>query len=278
MSLEPGQMDWANAQAGDAPSNYERLMVPGMFTVFGRRLLEIAAPQPGDRVLDVACGTGIVARLAAEAIGPTGVVVGADIGEPMLAFARSVPATPRAAEIDYRQGPAGALPVEDGSADLATCQQGLQFFDDRPAALAEMRRALVAGGRVAIATQGPIEASPIFAAIAVALGRHVSPQAVEMVQAPFVLDDPDELGAMLETAGFEQVEAHAEIVEISFQPFESTPQVVLGSPIGPVLAGVPPERRDAYEQDVRDALASRREDDGAARAPHRLVFATGTNP
>lgn len=133
--------------AGSAPENYEEYLVPVIFGPWGNDLLTVAALRPGEHLLDVACGTGIVARLAAEKVGPTGKVVGVDINPGMLAAARKSSAS---ATIDWREGNAMALPLPDVTFSVAVCQQGLQFFPDRAAALREMHRVLMPRGRLVV--------------------------------------------------------------------------------------------------------------------------------
>src|SRR5215216_4533148 len=144
---------------GNAAEIYEQHLVPTVFGPWAADLIGAASPQPGERVLDVACGTGVVARLAAECVGAGGKVVGLDLNPGMLAVARSV-ASPT--PIDWREDSAVALPFEAGAFDLVCCQQGLQFFPDRPAALRQMHRVLVPGGRLGLATWRPIQYSPGF--------------------------------------------------------------------------------------------------------------------
>ena len=124
------------AYGGTAPENYERYFVPAIGLPLALDLVELAAPTPGERVLDLACGTGVVARLAADRIGPTGQVTGLDANAGMLAVARSVASPGR---IDWREGPAEDTGLPDDAYDAALCQLGLQFFTDRAAALGELR-------------------------------------------------------------------------------------------------------------------------------------------
>ena len=124
---------------------YERVLVGPLFRPFAEQLVAQVAPQRGDSLIDVACGTGIVARVAREHLGPEARIVGVDVAPAMLAVARSVDQT-----IDWRQGNATSLPVANAEHfTVLTCHQGLQFMSDKPAAIREMRRVLVPGGRVA---------------------------------------------------------------------------------------------------------------------------------
>ncbi len=124
---------------------YERLMAPAIFAPWTRDLVALAAVRPGERVLDLACGTGVVARAVAVQPGGAGPIVGLDLNPGMLATARAVATD---LPIDWREGDATALPFADGAFEVVFCQQGLQFFPDKPAALAEVHRVLAPGGRV----------------------------------------------------------------------------------------------------------------------------------
>jgi ubiquinone/menaquinone biosynthesis C-methylase UbiE len=148
-----------SAAAFAAAQNYERSLVTYTMRPFTTILLEHANPQPGERVVDVACGTGIAARQTAPRVGVTGMLVGVDLNLAMLAVARSQPAL-AGAVIDWREGNAQALPLPDGAFDLALCQRGLQFFPDRGAALHELVRVLAPGGRVAVSVWRSLEHSP----------------------------------------------------------------------------------------------------------------------
>ena len=137
-------MDWGT-QSASAPATYQDFLVPAMFAPFAKRLVEHGCVRPGSRVLDVACSTGVVSRTAAILAGTGGSVASVDLGEPMLAIARSHPAEENAAPIDYAQADAAALPFDADEFDVALCQQGLQFFPKRAAARAERTNACRAG-------------------------------------------------------------------------------------------------------------------------------------
>src|SRR5262245_34564795 len=113
--------------AGTAAELYEEILVPTGFRPWATDLLELADLKPGERVLDVACGTGIVARLAAPQVGTTGEVTGLDLNAGMLQVARSLPAPP-GASVTWIEGSALAMPLPDASFDVVLCQQGVRFF------------------------------------------------------------------------------------------------------------------------------------------------------
>jgi SAM-dependent methyltransferase len=125
--------------AGSAPEVYERELVPAVFGVWAPIVVELAHPRPGERALDVACGTGIVARIAAARVGQTGAVVGVDLNPGMLSVARSVASTDSRSSgpLQWQEASADKLPFPGESFDVVYCQLGLQFFADRAAALRE---------------------------------------------------------------------------------------------------------------------------------------------
>jgi SAM-dependent methyltransferase len=144
------QMSYETYSGGPA-ANYERYFVPAIGAPVAHDLIELAELRPGEHVLDVACGTGVVTRLAAEQVGG-GAVAGVDINPGMLQVARNVAGD---TAIEWHEASAEALPLGDATFDVALCQMGLQFFPDRPGALREMRRVLRPGGRVVINVPGP---------------------------------------------------------------------------------------------------------------------------
>jgi ubiquinone/menaquinone biosynthesis C-methylase UbiE len=166
------QSEWGASFAKastSAMSFYDEIMVPRWFEPWARLLLDKLNPESGQTVLDVACGPGTVTRLAAQRVGPKGSVTGCDLSPAMLELARSKNSIDASAPIEYLECPADVLGVPDGVFDLVTCQQGLQFFPDRSAALAEMRRVLRPGGKLGIAVWCSIEDCPPFLALANAL-------------------------------------------------------------------------------------------------------------
>jgi ubiquinone/menaquinone biosynthesis C-methylase UbiE len=175
---------------------YESFFVPALFQEWAGVMVDAVRIVPGDRVLDVACGTGVVARAAAERVGPTGAVVGLDLNEGMLAVARR-----KAPRLDWRQGHAEALPFEAAAFDAVTSQFALMFFEDRPAALAEMLRVLRPGGRLAVAVWDAVERSPGYAAVITLLERLFGRRVADALRAPFVLGDVAELRALVAKAG-----------------------------------------------------------------------------
>ncbi len=190
----------------DAMGFYDEIMVPRLFEPWAELLLDDVDPRSGEAVLDVACGPGTVTRKAALRVGPSGSVTGCDLSPAMLALARSKDALEGSAPIQYLECSADSLDVDDHTFDVVTCQQGVQFFPDRPAALAEMRRALRPGGRLAIAVWCDIEECPPFAALGVALGQILGDAAADTYRSgPWGFGDADALARLVELGGFSDV-------------------------------------------------------------------------
>ncbi|MDH4611469.1 methyltransferase domain-containing protein [Pseudomonas sp. BN102] len=186
-----------NGRADRSPAEvYEAFFVPALFQQWGARVAAEAGITSGQRVLDVACGTGVLACAAAERAGPEAEVVGLDANAEMLAVARR-----KSASIEWLEGRAEALPFPDASFDAVVSQFGFMFFDDRPAALREMCRVLRPGGNLAIAVCDGLEHSPGYAALAKLLQRLFGDQVANAFRAPFVLGDERLLLALCSEAG-----------------------------------------------------------------------------
>lgn len=184
---------------------YHACFVPTLTARWAPKTLGQVKPKPGEHVLDVACGSGALTRHAAQVVGPTGRVVGIDISPEMLAVARKVRRRHPSAAIEWREGSADALPFDDGSFDIVTCQLGLMFFPDRLAALGEMRRVLAKGGRIAIMTWGALAHCAGNAAMADAWRDHIGEMQAAKLGPPHSLCDPQEVRSLLRSAGFVRI-------------------------------------------------------------------------
>src|SRR5712691_12561106 len=161
----------AGLQISGTPGEiYERHIVLAIFARWAPDLIEAAGVRSGERVLDVACGTGVVTRLLAERVGAGGRVVGLARDPGMLAVARTAASR---LNIEWLEGSAVKMPLPDAAFDAVVCQQGLQFFPDRPAALREMHRVLVPGGRLALSVWRSITYQPAFHALQTALAKRI---------------------------------------------------------------------------------------------------------
>jgi ubiquinone/menaquinone biosynthesis C-methylase UbiE len=258
-------MDWSS-QGGSGPQNYQDFLVPAMFAPYAETLVEQAGVGPGSRVLDIACGTGVVSRAAARRAGAAGSVTGVDLGEPTLAVARAQPIDEGAAPIEYLQADATVLPVEDAAFDIALCQQGLQFIPDRTTVLEEMRRALVPGGQLAVATWTAIETNP-FGAVADALARHIGPEAGQMMQSPFALAGED-LRAAVEQAGFTDVDLRRETIDCTWATHpDFARRTIASGPVAPLFSAAPDAAQQAVAEEVAERLAPHATADGGLTMP-----------
>jgi ubiquinone/menaquinone biosynthesis C-methylase UbiE len=199
-SIDSVLATWSRYQ--DSPEEaFDTFLVPVLLRPFAEDLLEAVQPGPGERALDIACGSGAVACAALHRVGGPGFVVGVDFDPRMLAFARTKPGS-----ITWTEAPADSLPQPDGSFDIVLCQQGLQFFSDRRMALREMYRVLVGGGRLGLSVWRSIEFNPVHRALRAPVGRHVGAEAGEaFFRVPTSLGEASELDTLVREAGFHEV-------------------------------------------------------------------------
>ncbi|MFL6524545.1 MAG: class I SAM-dependent methyltransferase [Nitrososphaera sp.] len=232
-----------NEGRDNTPSEiYEQHLVPAMFEPFARDLIKLCNIKRYERILDVACGTGIVSRLAIDYVNASvGKVVGIDINPIMLNMARRC-STGR--NIEWKEGSALSLPFPDGSFDLVICQQGLQFFPDRLKALTEMNRVLVGAintigdknygyGRLVLSVWTSIKDSPGFSILQRLLLDTISNEAATILQLPHSLSDIKELVSLVRAAGFNKILSKEITKTISFPSVE---EFVIGYTNGSMLA------------------------------------------
>ena len=198
---------------GSAPELYERYLVPAITSLWAADLLERAKPKSGDAVIDIACGTGVVIRLAATRMAK-GRVVGLDFNAGMLAVARTILNT--GIPIEWIEGSALNLPFDDHSFNLVLCQLGLQFFPDRPLALREMYRVLAKSGRVALSVFSAIEQTPVANAFVHALDQCLGPDAAKIKRAEHIFAEAEPIRALLTNEGFVQIEIKTVTQQITF--------------------------------------------------------------
>lgn len=246
--------------APSAAEVYDSFMVPAMFAPLAERLLDFAVPRPGERVLDLACGTGIVARTLAARRDLDVEITGLDFDPQMLAVARE--ASKRdgpGLEIDWHEGDAGALPFPDASFDLVLCQTAIQFFPDRATAMAEALRVLRPGGRIALNAWYGLDRNPFWDALNRATVEHLGGG---MVAQPFALDDPAELEALLAGAGFEQIEVEPVTIPVrhtdpdQFLTFQIRGSAAVLATLKPLDAENHARLADAIRADMAATLAA----------------------
>jgi ubiquinone/menaquinone biosynthesis C-methylase UbiE len=187
----------------EAAELYERVVVPHILGPWAPSLVDAARLTGGERVLDLACGTGVVTRIAAQLAGPAGRVTGIDLNAGMISVARSLPPAP-GAPIEWREGSALAIPLPDASVDVVLCQQGLQFFPDKALAMREMRRVLCRGGRLALSVWS---GTGIYNTIVgEALARFASEEIASLFCASRRVPAKEELERLAVGAGFADVD------------------------------------------------------------------------
>jgi len=261
------------ASAKRAAENYERYFVPVIGAPVAEDLVQAAALQTGESVLDVACGTGAVTRLAAARVGAEGAVAGLDPNAAMLAVARETVSS--GPSIAWHEAPAEAIPLPDGSFDVVLCGMGLQFFSDRQAGLGEIRRVLRPGGRFVASLPGPTP--PVLGIMAEELARHVGPESASFVHLVFALHDAGELRVLAQDAGFEDVDVRSTPKDLRLPPPEEFLwQYVRSTPLAAAVAEVDEERRAALE---RDYAARCREfvEDGGLTGSVRMTTVIATS-
>ena len=187
---ERGQVNTAAAEV------YDAFFVPALFGQFPERVLDHARVSAGARVLDVGCGTGIVARAARRRVGPHGEVAAVDPNEGMLAVARRSDGS-----IDWHAGTAESLPFDDGSFDHTVSQFAAMFFTDRTTALSEMARVTVDGGSVTITTWSGLDRVRGYAAMVDVIAAELGDEAADALRAPFVLGSLEDVRRLLEPIG-----------------------------------------------------------------------------
>lgn len=195
---------------------YEEFFIPALFGEWASRVAEEAALEPDQRVLDVGCGTGVLARDAYSRVGPGGSVVGLDPNEGMLRVARG-----REEAVEWRQGRAEALPFEADTFDAVLSQFSLMFFEDPAAGISEMARVLRPGGRATVAVWDGIDNCPGYAGLLGILGDLFGEPAAAALRAPFSFGDADRLGSLFGEAGLADAEIRTRSGTARFESIRS---------------------------------------------------------
>lgn len=237
---------YSETYGGSATENYERFFVPAIGGPLAVDLIAEAGVKPGERVLDVACGTGVVTRLAAERVGPRGTVAALDVNAGMLAVARSLRASARP-PISWYEAPAESMPLPDEAFDVVFCQLGLQFMEDKAAAVREMHRVTAAGGRVLVTVPTP---SRFFNVMDDAFARHI-PAGAGFVRMVFSLNDTATIDQLFRSAGFHDVtvRSHEKVLNLP-SPREFLWQYIQSTPLSGLVAEADGDVLAALERDV----------------------------
>jgi SAM-dependent methyltransferase len=225
---------------------YEGYMVPTLFGPWATRLVQAANLQPGERVLDIGCGTGVVTRHAARMGAKGASFTAVDISPQMLEVARGAAAR-EGVTADWRQGKAEALPFRDGAFDLVLCQFALMFFADRSAALGEMRRVLAPNGRAALSVWQGLDRHPFYLTLHNVIEQRLG---ISALQAIFSLGDAEGLRAMVTRAGFRQVDVRSSTMTARFP----NPAAFLAGEIEVDTAAIPEMRK--LDARAREAIVT----------------------
>jgi ubiquinone/menaquinone biosynthesis C-methylase UbiE len=242
---------------------YERY--PGRYFLapWAPSLVDAARLAPGERVLDVACGTGIVARAAATRVGPDGHVVGIDINPGMIAVARSLPPAKNEAPIKWLERSALDLQLKNASFDAVLCQQGLQFFPDKAVALKEMRRVLDHGGRIALSVWDSTTHGPYVSAVNAALAPFVGNEVVARFTAVRMTPTADELKRLAMEADFSAVEVGASRINVHLPRVDKfVLDHLSATPIAADIDALGDEARRKIGASVMEQLQRYADDDG----------------
>lgn len=216
----------------DAAEVYESCFVPAIFGAWAGPVADAAGIRKGNKVLDVGCGTGVLAREALRRVGREGQVLGLDRNEGMLAVAaRNEP------NIEWRQGDAAALPFEDASFDAVVSQFALMYFPDRMASLREMWRTLAPGGRLAVAAWASIDHARGYRILVEIAVRQCGREAADVLAAPFVLGDQAELAKLFADSGIAEANVALHEGSIRFPSVQEFIRIeVKGSPLAEMLS------------------------------------------
>ncbi|HEY1654829.1 MAG TPA: class I SAM-dependent methyltransferase [Candidatus Tumulicola sp.] len=241
--------------AGNVPEAYDKHLVAPLFEPMAHVLLAALGLKPGERLLDVACGPGSVARVAARHAQTHGRVTGCDVSSDMIAVARSKSPEAGSAAIEYVVSPAAPLPFANNAFDAIACQQGLQFFPDKVAALSEMRRVLTREGRVAIVVFRPPDGAQLFTALRDAARRAGVDEVDAFFSEPFSYGSVQDLQRDLESAGFSDVAIGERSVPVVFNDgLDQAVSTIRGIPFWPAIVPKGEETIAAFEREAREGL------------------------
>lgn len=266
-SVSISQQPFGRTYGGSAAENYERFFVPGIGAPLAAQLIAEADLKSGERVLDVACGTGIVARLAAERVGASGTVAGLDSNAGMLEVARS--SAPANLPIRWYETTAESMPIPDDSFDVVFCQLGLQFVEDKNAAMREMHRVVVPGGRVLVSVPTP---SRFFDILHDTLARYF-PASAGFMRLVFSLNDTAQIEQLSREAGFREVAVSRKKDPLHLpSPQEFLWQYVRSTPLVGMLAEADSKHLAALERDLIEQWQPWAHDGGLAVQHHMILL------
>jgi ubiquinone/menaquinone biosynthesis C-methylase UbiE len=244
---------------------YEQYIVPTWMADWSSDLIGAGGVGPGKRVLDVACGTGIIARKAAGIIGTGGRIAAFDLNEGMLRVARECAVREGATAIEWHHGDVSRMPFSSGEFDTVLCQQGLQFFADKAAALREMNRVLADGGTLALSVWGRPEKSPHVPVIIDVFTEYFGEDSATIFKVACSLSRHEVLQALVQDAGFTHIQIRSEIrIARHLSLTELLPAYFSVLPVAAQITAMPEEERTRMFRSIESKLADWRENEGLA--------------
>ena len=251
--------------SGTAPEAYERYIVPAWMGEWAQMLVEIGGVRSGKQVLDVACGTGIVARKAARIVGQSGRVTGLDVNEGMIRSAKYFAEREGLHTIEWHQENALSMPFGDSEYDVILCQQGVQFSPDPLATLREMSRVMIPGGRLAISVWRELKRYPCFTAFTDVLESFLGKEAMNSVHTSFSLADSDRLKDLVNSGGFHNVHIRLEVKMARYPSLEEfIPGYLAATPFAAKIAEMKEWDRSEMSRRITTSLYDYIDDDGLA--------------
>ncbi len=244
----------------EAARLYERIVARHILGPWAPSLADAGRLAGGERVLDLACGTGVVTRVVAQRVGPRGRVTGVDLNAGMISVARSLPA-PDGGPVEWLEGSALAIPLPDASVDVVLCQQGLQFFLDKALALLEMRRVLDRGGRLALSVWS--STGVYNSAVGKALVRFVGEDTAARFLASRKVPAKEELERLAVAAGFSGVNVRVSGMNIHLPRLDRFAlEHLAGTPVAESIAALDPGTRKNIGASVMHELQRYNDGDG----------------
>ncbi|MCG8614669.1 MAG: methyltransferase domain-containing protein [Desulfobacterales bacterium] len=260
----------------DGPDIYEKYIVPAFSGAWAEEMVARANLQKGDRILDMACGTGIVSRKAWDATGGRISLTGMDVNDIVLEKARQIFSDTKIPAA-FKRGSADALPFSDRSFDVVLCQQGLQYFPDRDAALKEVRRVLAPGGNAVFSVWRPLAYSPFYVVLHRALEHYVSKTAADTLASAYALGDPGQLRTLFSSAGFHSVNLRLVIKQMDCPDIDSFLAAgISAAPFAGEIAALPESKRREMFQTIREDVSDYTDDHGLAAPMAALLVSAGT--
>jgi SAM-dependent methyltransferase len=256
------------------PARYEQRLAPSLFEPWAEVLLDAVAPPLGAAVVDVASGTGVVARAAARRVGPSGRVLATDISPAMIDFNASHPPETGSAPIETAVASATDLGCPDGEFDVVLCQQGMPFFPDRPGAIREMHRVLRSGGLVGIAVWTPgHEVVPFGPMNSVMQELGVPPPFPGAYDRGSYVLSAEQVAELLGEAGFHDIDSREVELVTRWAGLDALVNAIGGTPFGAILDGLDAERHDRAQRMFAERFAPWETRDGRVEVPTYSVIA-----